>query len=137
MLEARISVDRHSDVAIRDVKEIIETRLIGMDKAISLLQEIQNRVPLLMDEKLSQLKLLHQEKFDSIAIRFSERDTRTKQTAAGVKIAVDAALQATKEAVAEQNRSFALATDKSETATMKQIDALGLAIQTANKGAGR
>jgi hypothetical protein len=54
-----------------------------------------------------------------------------------VKIAVDAALQATKEAVAEQNRSFALATDKSETATMKQIDALGLAIQTANKGAGR
>jgi hypothetical protein len=29
MLEGRISVaDRHSDVAIRDVKEIIETRLI-------------------------------------------------------------------------------------------------------------
>jgi hypothetical protein len=43
-------------------------------------------------------------------------------------------LQAAKEAVAEQNRSFALATGKSETATMKQIDALGLAIQTANKG---
>ena len=51
-----------------------------------------------------------------------------------MKIAVDAALQAAKEAVAEQNRSFALATGKSETATMKQIDALGLAIQTANKG---
>ena len=43
-------------------------------------------------------------------------------------------MQAAKEAVAEQNRSFALATGKSETATMKQIDALGLAIQTANKG---
>jgi hypothetical protein len=87
-----------------------------------------------MDEKLDQLRSLHQEKFDSIGVQFAERDTRTEQTAAGVKITVDAALQAAKEAVAEQNRSFALATGKSETATMKQIDALGLAIQTANKG---
>jgi hypothetical protein len=135
MLEGRISVaDKHTDVSIRAAKEIIETRLLGMDKAVALLQGIQDRFPLLMDEKLCQLKSLHQEKFNSIATQFAERDTRTEQTAAGVKIAVDAALQAAKEAVAEQNRSFALATGKSETATMKQIDALGLAIQTANKG---
>jgi hypothetical protein len=43
----RLATDRHTDVSI---KEIIETRLLGMDKAISLLQEIQNRVPTLMDE---------------------------------------------------------------------------------------
>jgi hypothetical protein len=83
---------------------------------------------------MTEVRSLMQEKFDSIKVQFAERDTRTEQTAAGVKIAVDAALQAAKEAVAEQNRSFALATGKSETATMKQIDALGLAIQTANKG---
>jgi hypothetical protein len=88
MLEGRMTVaDRHSDVAIRDVKEIIETRLLGMDKAIAILQGIQDRVPLLMDEKLNHLKGLHQEKFDSITIQFAERDTRTEQTAAGVKIA--------------------------------------------------
>ena len=130
----RMVVDKHTDIATKDVKEILETRLAGMDRAIDLLQDIHNRVPMLMDEKINQLRLLHQEKFDSIAVQFAERDTRTEQTAAGVKIAVDAALQAAKEAVAEQNRSFALATGKSETATMKQIDALGLAIQTANKG---
>jgi hypothetical protein len=131
MLKGRIV---GSAAALKDVKEILETRLIGMDRAINLLQDIQNRVPIIMDEKLNQLRSLHQEKFDSIGVQFAERDTRTEQTAAGVKIAVDAALQAAKEAVAEQNRSFALATGKSETATMKQIDALGLAIQTANKG---
>ena len=130
----RIMVDRHVDTTLRDLKEIAETRFVGMDRAIDLLQDIQNRVPMITDEKVNQLRSLHQEKFDSIAVQFAERDTRTEQTAAGVKIALDAALQAAKEAVAEQNRSFALATGKSETATMKQIDALGLAIQTANKG---
>jgi hypothetical protein len=134
MENVRLVADKHTDTAIKDVKEILETRFVGIDRAIDLLQETQNRVPILMDEKINQLRSLHQEKFDSIAVQFAERDTRTEQTAAGVKIAVDAALQAAKEAVAEQNRSFALATGKSETATMKQIDALGLAIQTANKG---
>ena len=134
MENVRLVADKYTDTAIKDVKEILETRFVGMDRAIDLLQETQNRFPILMDEKLNQLRSLHQEKFDSIRIQFAERDTRTEQTAAGVKIAIDAALQAAKEAVAEQNRSFALATGKSETATMKQIDALGLAIQTANKG---
>src|ERR1700730_421852 len=50
MENVRLVADRHTDVAIRDVKEFIETRLIGMDKAINRLQEIQNRVPLLVDE---------------------------------------------------------------------------------------
>ena len=118
----RMVVDRHTDIAIRDVKEVLETHLVGMDKAINLLADIQNRVPMLMDEKLNQLQSLHQEKFDSIAIQFAERDTRTAQTAAGAKIAVDAALQAAKEAVAEQNRSFALATGKSETAVCLPCD---------------
>jgi hypothetical protein len=88
----------------------------------------------LLEEKINRVEAVTTEKFHRVEGSFVERDTRTEQTAAGVKIAVDAALQAAKEAVAEQNRSFALATGKSETATMKQIDALGLAIQTANKG---
>jgi hypothetical protein len=89
---------------------------------------------LLLQGEIRRVESVSNEKFHRVEGSFIERDTRTEQTAAGVKIAVDAALQAAKEAVAEQNRSFALATGKSETATMKQIDALGLAIQTANKG---
>ena len=36
----RIMVDRHVDTSIRDVKEILETRFIGMDRAINLLQDL-------------------------------------------------------------------------------------------------
>ena len=46
---------------------------------------------------------------------------------------MDAALQAAKEAVGEQNKSSALAIAKSETATVKQIDQQGLLIATATK----
>jgi hypothetical protein len=102
---------------------LLESRLQDLEKFFDARQS-------LLVERFSVVN----QQFESIKVQFAERDTRTEQTAAGVKIAVDAALQAAKEAVAEQNRSFALATGKSETATMKQIDALGLAIQTANKG---
>ena len=59
MENVRLVADKYTDTAIKDVKEIVETRLLGTDKAINLLQEIQNRVPLLVDEKLNQLKALH------------------------------------------------------------------------------
>src|ERR1700730_18142228 len=110
----------------------------GWVDALQLLLESQlSNVNRLFEAKLSLLTERFSvvgQQFESIKVQFSERDTRTEQTAAGVEIAVDAALQAAKEAVSEQNRSFTLATGKSETATMKQIDALGLAMQTANKG---
>jgi hypothetical protein len=76
------------------------------------------------------LREFHDEKFRSIQTQFSERDTRTEQTSRDSKVAVDAALQAAKEAVAEQNRSSALAISKSEAATMKQIDQQSILIQT-------
>jgi hypothetical protein len=140
------------DKAIDNLRKELQTRFDAMDTAADLLHEDYVRVPNQVDRAILNIRELMEgkinlisarveeamnvsnEKFASIGTQFIERDTRTEQTAAGVKIAVDAALQAAKEAVAEQNRSFALATGKSETATMKQIDALGLAIQTANKG---
>jgi hypothetical protein len=122
------------DTKIHGQSNIFDTRLSGMDRAVMLLQALTDKIPTTMDDKVGHLKALHQEKFDSIATQFIERDVRTEQTAAGVKIAVDAALQAAKEAVGEQNRSFALATAKSEAATTKQIDAQALSIQTAYKG---
>ena len=66
MENVRLVADKYTDTAIKDVREILETRFVGIDRAIDLLQETQNRVPILMDEKLNQLKSLHQEKFNSI-----------------------------------------------------------------------
>jgi hypothetical protein len=47
---------------------------------------------------------------------------------------VDAALQAAKEAVGEQNKSNALAIAKSEATFTKQIDQIGVLISTLQKG---
>ncbi len=115
------------------LRELLETRLGGMDKAIELLQKSTDRQPEFVRSQVSQLQDLHDEKFHSIAIQFAERDTRTEQTSKDSKVAVDAALQAAKEAVGEQNKSSALAIAKSEAATTKQIDQIGVIIGATNK----
>jgi len=96
------------------LREIIETRLDGNDKAYEILHQIIHTLPSQVDEKIDALKEVHEEKFRSIQGQFTERDVRTDQTSRDSKLAVDAALQAAKEAVA-----------KSETATVKQIDQQG------------
>jgi len=115
------------------IRQVIETRLDGMDKAMQLLQAIADAFPARIDEKIQSLEKVHEEKFRSIGVQFVERDTRTEQTSRDSKVAVDAALQAAKEAVGEQNRSSALAIAKSEAATAKQIDQQGLLISTTAK----
>jgi hypothetical protein len=136
--EAKTSIRREMAAQREESKGWIESlQKIHQEKIAGNREESKGWIDALqklLQERIHKVDSVAAEKFASIAVQFVERDTRTEQTAAGVKIAVDAALQAAKEAVAEQNRSFALATGKSETATMKQIDALGLAIQTANKG---
>lgn len=137
LIEARMDGmdhDRHS------MRQIIETRLDGYDKAIRLLQDTADKFPARIDEKIQALQHiqdqrfgLQDEKFRSIQTQFSERDVRTEQTSRDSKVAVDAALQAAKEAVAEQNRSSALSITKSETSTGKQIDQLVALIQSNAK----
>jgi len=122
-----------SHESLQLVKNIIETRLTGMDKAIELIQSLSDKFPVRIDEKIKSLEVVHAEKFNSIEVQFTERDVRTESSARDSKVAVDAALQAAKEAVAEQNRSSALAIAKSEASTVKQIDQLGLLIQSGTK----
>src|ERR1700738_587069 len=118
---------------LNNLKEIMYTRLDAMDKAMGIFSDNITRVPTDTDKQISHLKELHDEKFKSISIQFAERDTRTEQTSRDSKVAVDAALQAAKEAVGEQNKSSALAIAKSEASTTKQIDQLGTNIQNGNK----
>lgn len=138
IMEARLQCQdenlSHVEKQINGAKEVIETRLEGMDKAITLLQGLTDKVPAQVESAVERLQELHAEKFASIATQFAERDTRTEQTSKDSKVAVDAALQAAKEAVGEQNKSSALAIAKSEAATTKQIDAIGSLIAAQAKG---
>jgi hypothetical protein len=111
--------------AIDALKMFIDSSLGERDKAIDLFQKSTDSIHILIDEKLLALKSLHEEKFGSIQTQFRERDVRSEQSSKDSKVAVDAALQAAKEAVGEQNKSSALAIAKSETSTTKQIDQLG------------
>ncbi len=122
-------------------REIIETRLDAMDIATQINKVANDNIPRMIDEKVRQLSILVDEKiaglmekFHSVDVQFKERDTRTEQSSKDSKVAVDAALQAAKEAVGEQNKSSALAIAKSEAATNKQLDQIGTLIQTTTKG---
>ena len=109
----------------------LASRIDGADRERLHLQVQIDALPTEVTRRIDTLQHLHQEKFNSIQVQFSERDTRTEQTSKDSKVAVDAALQAAKEAVEKQNTSSALAIAKSESATTKQIDTQGTLIATA------
>jgi hypothetical protein len=113
---------------------VIETRLDAMDRAKELLRADIDKQPDETEKRIADLRQLHEEKFSSIQTQFTERDTRAEQTAKDSKVAVDAALQAAKEAVAEQNKSNAAANSKMEQAFDKRIDQQGLLITASTAG---
>jgi hypothetical protein len=134
----------------RDVsalREILQARLDGMDRATALLSETVNRTPTqiqteiahvreLMQEKLGSLGGQAEEKFASISLQFTERDVRTNQAATASAQALAAALQAAKEAVFEQAQAAAKAAEKTELSFSKQIDQIQLQITTVAEGLG-
>jgi hypothetical protein len=103
-----------------------------MDRAIRLHAEIIDRVPAERDMAIKHLEELHDEKFGSIAVQFAERDVRSEQASEGAKQALDAALLAQKELVAQQNEANSAAA-KAEASFMKQIDQIGTIIQTLER----
>lgn len=120
------------------LKEVVFTRLDGMDKALEVFTSNLNRVPSDVDKQVSGLKQLIyeriervEERFKSITIQFAEQEKRQEQASRNASTAVEAALQAAKDAVNAQNTSNSLAIAKSEAATAKSIDTIQLLIQTA------
>jgi len=80
------------------------------------------RVPTDVQKQVGNLRDLHEEKFRSVEIQFTERDTRTEQKDRDTKVAIDAAFQ-----------SASLAVAKSEIVTSKQIDQITALIQTETR----
>lgn len=113
----------------------VGTRLDAIDKATEVFNENLTRVPTDTDKQIQHLKELHGERFnsvsgelralaDGITKQFAERDVRTDAAAIGTSKAVDAALQAQKEAAGAQNEANAAAITKSEANTTKLIDGI-------------
>lgn len=120
---------RTTEVLLREIaslKELFGTKFDAMQDAVRLLQSNADKSPTVavVYEKVLSLEAVNKEKFESITKQFAERDTRTEQTSRDNKVAIDAALQAQKEAVA-----------KSEVGFTKQIDNITTLIATQGKGA--
>lgn len=139
---------------LSELKELIGVQLAAMNEATHLRMEILQSVPNEIDarvkhlreltserfdredEKVQRLEDIHETKFTGIALQFHERDTRTDQTAATSKQALDAALLAAKELVGQQNEANAAAATKAELSTIKQIDQIVVLIGTIEKALG-
>lgn len=141
------------DRALGGYRQVVETRLAGMDRATELVaRELEQQASDVdiqrerlrgdFDREMAALRewLLGRienvrdvglEKFAGIETRFIERDTRTEQAAQENRISLAAALAAQKEAVGEQNKANTAAITKSEAATVKQIDAVVSALDAA------
>lgn len=115
---------------VANLKELLVLSIKPIAEKVDRLQMEVDEIPDRIDEKVGSLENLHGERFKSIQTQFEERDKRADQTSRDSKTAVDAALQAAKEAVGEQNKSSSLAIAKSETATSKQIDQQGQLLET-------
>jgi hypothetical protein len=118
---------------VANAKELVFTKIVCLEKELGDLHANVHQIPtqraidIAASEKLVDSKFANiEEKFNGVRTQFQERDTRVDQTARASKEALDAALQAAKEAVGKQNDSFVTSIAKSEAATAKQIDQLVL-----------
>jgi hypothetical protein len=146
-------------LAISSQRDLFETRLDAMDKAIILLQEMANRSPTVgevyvqfgtkidniekrLDHKyvetatdITHLRDLQSERMSGLEKKidnqFLERDKRTDQLTLASSTAIAAALQAQKEAAGEAQKSSSAAVSKAETATSDSIRQLQTLFQTS------
>jgi hypothetical protein len=109
---------------VASLKEFYDAKFLAYDKAITLIQTNADKSPSInvVDERVKSLQSLHDEKFKSIGVQFTERD-----------VAVGAALQAAKEAVEKQNTSSATAIAKSEAATAEQVKQITVTFRETTK----
>jgi len=139
------------DLAIRDLREIIEARLTAIDLSMTHQREYALGLREQTERIVAHLQVLHDEKFTSISSKFdernvwlhekfdglnkqfTERDVRTDQATRAGKDALDAALKAASELVTQQNTANVAAAAKSETSFTKQIDQIATIISTLEK----
>lgn len=129
---------------IRGLKELIESRLEAIEKGIEIAHQDLVRVPTDVQEQVGTLKQLHDVRisyehelaslrFDHIRDRFAWTEQNRIEQKKDSADALAAALNAAKEAVAEQNKSNVAAITKSEANVTKGMDALASLIAQMGK----
>lgn len=117
---------------IAGLREIIEMRLDGMDRATQLLSDNVIARQVMTDKQIINLGDLHGEKLAGVNRQIECLDLRLEHAGNARGATFDAALQALKEAVWAQNTSNAAAIAKTEVAMAKQIDSMQAIIQSSN-----
>jgi Fe2+ transport system protein B len=131
----------------RDVsalREILQARLDGMDRADEVLAETVNRTPTSIETAIAHLKELHDErfhsisqetdeKFRSVALQFKERDERSSQLAKTQDEALKAALQSAEKLNEAQGSANKEANAKTEATFGQQIKGVEDKIEVINR----
>jgi len=117
--------------------EAILVRIEAMDKANDLKLQTLHDMPKRINEEVSHLEALIDEKLRSVENSFDLVERGRVEQKVDTKAAVDAALIAQKEAVKEQTTASERAIAKSEAATTKQIDELNKTFSTLIEGVRR
>lgn len=109
---------------IECLRDIMFTRLDAQDKATVLQVEV-------LSSALNAAHDLTEAKFQAVSAQFLAIDVLRKESATATATAVAAALQAAKEAVGEQTKTFTAQIDKSEASTTKNADAQADTLKTS------
>jgi cation transport regulator ChaB len=115
----RREAERHRE--LKGLRDLFTVKVDAMEQATALRMIVIDNLPDKINEEVSHLRSLTDERFSSVGLQFKERDTRTEREARDNKLAVDAAFAAQEKQAVAQNESNALAISKSETATSETI----------------
>ena len=129
---ARLRADngKFTTEAIASLKELLETRFQGMDKAVELMAANVRAVPSDLDKSLHALREVLRGEIRNVEATSLEKFDAVAGTFASNALALTAALAAQKEAAAESVKSSTLAIDRANAATKETIAAN--AAQTLN-----
>lgn len=130
--------------SVNSLEALLVQRINGLEQIMKMLDGILKSAPQQNDDlrerlqtdikiAVEGLRQLHEERFNAIQLQFAERDTRGDQEKKASKEALDAALLAQKESVAQQNDANTTAATKTETNFTKQIDLVGTQITALDK----
>jgi hypothetical protein len=112
------------DQLARSVREIIETRLAGMDEATKLLATNVDKVPYAILQEAGNLKAFIMSRIEDVSHANEEKFAAVHEKFASTALALDAAMVAQEKAVAAAMEASGKAVDKAEIANEKRFESV-------------
>jgi len=118
---------------ISALERIINSKLDAIAKATELLQRASDRVPSEVDQKIANLHDLQLERISALNGMMDQQIMRVEQSLRDRRMAVEAMVNASKEAVGIASEAAKEAAEKTERNFIKMIDQLGVQTQTESR----